>query len=158
MKNTTLKEITKKHPAEKFTTLTDLDKAVIGLDEPSRRIIYCVDKLIEALMELHDWDHEEALDWFGYNIEGAYIGQYTPIYKHHDEEIEWEKEIIDGPEPTTKHLSKTCKTLTCQDLAKLPSGLKSLATKLAMFMGSRKPVTKNNLKETEIESVGKTGN
>tara|TARA_R100001460_G_scaffold31940_2_gene62781 strand:- start:1236 stop:1502 length:267 start_codon:yes stop_codon:yes gene_type:complete len=55
-----------------------LDKAVIGIDEHSMRLIYSYTKIIQILME--DMTREEAEDWFGYNIQSAWVGDKTPIY------------------------------------------------------------------------------
>lgn len=33
-----------------------------------------------------DMTHEDALDHFYYNVSGAYVGEYTPIFVH---DLEW---------------------------------------------------------------------
>lgn len=45
------------------------------------RAVYSVEKIIQTLME-DDCTEEEALEHFEYNIEGSYVGEYTPIYVH----------------------------------------------------------------------------
>ena len=55
-----------------------LDVAIIGMAED--RVVYCASKLIEALMEVHEWDREDAEEWYEFNILGAWMGEKTPIY------------------------------------------------------------------------------
>ena len=55
-----------------------LDKAIIGIDENTMRLIYSYTKIIQILME--DMTREEAEEWFGYNIQSAWVGDKTPIY------------------------------------------------------------------------------
>ena len=44
----------------------------------SQRIIYDYEKMIEVLMQ--DMTQDEAMEYFDFNILGAYVGEYTPIY------------------------------------------------------------------------------
>jgi len=53
------------------------DNAIIGLSNDDR-VIYSVDKILEILMK--DMSHEEAIEYFEFNIESAYVGDKTPIY------------------------------------------------------------------------------
>ena len=41
-------------------------------------VIYSADLMIEKLC--NDMSHEEAKEFFEYNIEGAYMGERTPVY------------------------------------------------------------------------------
>lgn len=41
--------------------------------------IYQVDKVIDILISKYDMDSEEAIEWYDYNIAGAYMGENTPI-------------------------------------------------------------------------------
>jgi hypothetical protein len=54
------------------------DAAVIGYDEFDNRLIYSVKKCLEILME--DMSEEDALEYFSYNVSGAYVGERTPIW------------------------------------------------------------------------------
>ena len=58
-----------------------LVEAVIGLSTKGI-LIYDVDKAIKVLMEESDMCEEAARDYFYYNVEGAYVGEFTPIYVH----------------------------------------------------------------------------
>ena len=53
------------------------DDCIIGVDTKSK-LIYDADKIVDSLAK--DMDREEALEFFYYNIEGAHVGEYTPIY------------------------------------------------------------------------------
>ena len=70
---------------QEITTLTadGFDDAILGLvtdfnAEP--RIAYSKIKCIEILMKRDDMDYEEALEFFDYNVSGAYVGEQTPIW------------------------------------------------------------------------------
>jgi len=51
---------------------------VLGYDEESR-LVYSADKVIDILMQ-DDMTYEEALDYFNFNLEGAYMGKRTPLF------------------------------------------------------------------------------
>ena len=55
------------------------NKAIIGIDQNTTRLIYSYTKIIQILME-DDMTREEAEEWFGYNIQSAWFGEKTPIY------------------------------------------------------------------------------
>ena len=59
------------------------EQAIIGQDDASLRIVYSRDKIIDILAE--EMTHEEAVEFYEYNILGAYMGDMTPIYvSEHD--------------------------------------------------------------------------
>jgi hypothetical protein len=84
------------------------DSCIIGVCEDTGKAIYSADKIIEALardyMEIYQPENAEKLEieitqpiseqeayemaqeWYGYNIESAYMGEMTPIYKWDNEE------------------------------------------------------------------------
>ena len=54
------------------------DDAFIGLDASHPpRAIYSVEKIIKRLRK--EMSEEEAWEYFGFNIEGAHLGEQTPI-------------------------------------------------------------------------------
>ena len=65
------------------------DKAIIGhaddIATSSQRLIYDVDKCIQILMDQGMTD-EEALEYFSFNVECAYVGKNTPIWLYPYEE------------------------------------------------------------------------
>jgi acetyl-CoA carboxylase carboxyltransferase component len=55
------------------------DDAVIGIEPMTMRVVYDIDKVIEILMD-QGMDHDEAIEYYEFNIVGAYIGEQTPIF------------------------------------------------------------------------------
>jgi len=54
------------------------DKAIIGVDSQTGRVIYSIDKCIQILQEDHDMTENDAVDYFYFNCEAAYVGERTP--------------------------------------------------------------------------------
>ena len=52
--------------------------AIIGQADSDNRIVYSTNKIIDILSE--DMTREEAVEFYEYNILGAYMGEMTPIY------------------------------------------------------------------------------
>jgi hypothetical protein len=73
-----LKEIIANFYEEDVLKADGFDAAILGIDEKSMRLVYSVSKCIEILME--DMSEEEAMEFFEYNISGAYVGEKTPIW------------------------------------------------------------------------------
>ena len=73
-----LDEIVEKFYEEEILKADGFDDAVIGIDESSMRLIYSVSKCIEILMK--DMSEEDAMEFFSYNVSGAYVGEKTPIW------------------------------------------------------------------------------
>jgi hypothetical protein len=55
-----------------------MDEAIVGVDEYNGRVVYDGDIIIQILCR--DMSEEDAVDYYGYNILGAYVGEKTPIY------------------------------------------------------------------------------
>ncbi len=55
------------------------DNALAGYDIQGRAI-YLVENILETLTERDGMTREEAIEFFDFNIAGAYVGEYTPIY------------------------------------------------------------------------------
>lgn len=65
------------------------DEAIIGYAERINLgpvAAYDVNKIIEILMNRDEMTHEEAVEYFYYNIHGAWMGEYTPVYIFKEEE------------------------------------------------------------------------
>ena len=60
-------------------TADGFDGCLIGKDSKDRAI-YDADAMIELLMIRDEMEHEEAVDFFWYNIDGSHLGEDTPIY------------------------------------------------------------------------------
>lgn len=64
---------------EECLTADGFDDAVIGISFGACPVaVYSVQKIIHILME--DMSHEDAVEYFEYNIAGSYLGEKTPIY------------------------------------------------------------------------------
>jgi hypothetical protein len=74
-----LNKIIDAYPYEEFLKADGLDEAVIGIEEDEMRLVYSVDKCIEIFMT-HGMEYDEALEFFDYNVRGAWMGDKTPIW------------------------------------------------------------------------------
>jgi hypothetical protein len=66
-------------PDETFMFADGFDDAIIGLCEVTNRVIYSTKKILEILIE-EGMEYDDALDHFGYNITGGYVGEMTLIF------------------------------------------------------------------------------
>ena len=48
------------------------------------RVIYSVGNIIDILVERDGMSYEDASEHFSFNVEGAYLGEYTPIYMYEE--------------------------------------------------------------------------
>jgi hypothetical protein len=70
--------------AEGIMFADDFDLAIVGVGRTFGGLlcaVYDVDKIIEILMK-DGMDCEDALEYFDYNVAGAYVGEQTPIFMH----------------------------------------------------------------------------
>lgn len=74
-----LESILETYPEESFIKADGFDNAIIGLEEPSLRLIYSVKKVLAILIE-EGMSEEDALEHFFYNVSGSYVGDFTPIW------------------------------------------------------------------------------
>lgn len=75
-----LKNIIEYYSDEEIIKADGLDDAVIGIEVNSMRLIYSCNKIIEILIAENNMELEDALEFYEFNIAGAYIGEKTPIY------------------------------------------------------------------------------
>ena len=70
--------ITEEYPD--LLTLDGFDEAIIGVVERIGLLAVCYDrnKILSILMR--DMNEEEAIEYFEFNILGAYMGESTPVY------------------------------------------------------------------------------
>jgi hypothetical protein len=78
MRQSKIDEIIEMYPDEPFMTVTDMDEAIVGVDVTNFRLVYSVDKIVEILMK--DMSYDDAIEYFDFNIAGAYMGEATPIF------------------------------------------------------------------------------
>jgi hypothetical protein len=74
-----LDDIIRNYPESEFLKADGFDSAVIGLEESSGRLIYSVQRIVHIMMSEGETE-EDALEYYYYNMEGAYVGEKTPIY------------------------------------------------------------------------------
>jgi len=70
--------------AEGMMLADGLDKAFVGVAFPfgeKIRAVYDIDKVIEVLQD-QGMSHEDAQEYFDFNIAGSYVGEQTPIFMH----------------------------------------------------------------------------
>ena len=70
--------ISEEHPD--LLTLDGFDEAVLGVVERAGLLAVCYDrnKILEILMR--DMNLDEAMEYYEFNILGAYMGEHTPVY------------------------------------------------------------------------------
>ncbi len=59
------------------------DEAIIGMAERinlGHIVAYDVDKMLKIMVERDGMTYEEAMEYFDYNILGAWMGENTPVY------------------------------------------------------------------------------
>lgn len=66
---------------EEFLFVDDMDDAIIGVSNHFK-IVYSTSKIIDILKR--DMSELEAIEYFEFNIECAYMGDKTPIYVYDD--------------------------------------------------------------------------
>ena len=69
-----------------LVVLSGLDDAILGLGQrfgPEGHkafLIYDVNKILDTFMNRDGMDEEEAVEFFQYNIQGAFLGEATPAF------------------------------------------------------------------------------
>jgi len=76
-----LESITEFNPEAKLAD--GFDDSILGYDTKGR-VIYSVNSILDTLVNRDGMDYDEAQEYFGFNIECAYIGEYTPIYMYEE--------------------------------------------------------------------------
>lgn len=59
------------------------DEAIIGMAERINLgpvVAYSVDKILNIMVERDGMTYEDALEYYNYNILGAWVGEHTPIF------------------------------------------------------------------------------
>lgn len=74
-----LELIIESYPDEEFLKADGFDDAIIGVDEMTMRLIYSVKKCIDILMA-EGLTEDDAMEFFDFNVGGAYVGEKTPIW------------------------------------------------------------------------------
>lgn len=59
------------------------DDAIIGMAERINLgpvVAYDIDKMLDIMVERDGMTYEEAIEYFDYNIIGAWMGEFTPVF------------------------------------------------------------------------------
>ena len=76
----TLQEILENYPEEEILKADGFDRAVIGIDPESMRLVYDRNLMFDILVTDEGMDPEDAIEHLDFNVYGAYVGEKTPIY------------------------------------------------------------------------------
>jgi hypothetical protein len=67
------------------------NEAIIGMCSDiatsGERLIYNANKCIDILIRDHEMSEEEAIEYFEFNVSGAYVGENTPIWLYPYEDL-----------------------------------------------------------------------
>ena len=77
IENKNLADFVEIYGDDKTLTADGFDDCIIGVDS-HQRVVYDQEKIIDSLAK--DMTREEATEFFYFNIEGAHVGEYTPLY------------------------------------------------------------------------------
>lgn len=73
------------------------DDCLLGMTFRGKEVVALYSTALILLKLSQDMSYEEAVEFFEFNILGAYVGEKTPVY--FDEESVWNQEDIEGDEP-----------------------------------------------------------
>ena len=79
MGNDMLNLILETYEEEEFLLADGFNDAIIGVEESSLRLIYSISKCIDILMS-ENMSREDAIEYFEFNVSGAFVGDRTPIW------------------------------------------------------------------------------
>jgi hypothetical protein len=81
---TKLEEIIEWYPDEEFLSADGFEEAIIGVAAIKQTaqlvLVYSKSKCLEILITRDKMGKEEAEEYFDFNVEGAYMGEKTPIW------------------------------------------------------------------------------
>jgi hypothetical protein len=81
---TNLEIIIEQYPDEEFLSADGFDDAIIGVTCDKNtgvyKLVYSNLKCVEILMIRDGMSQEEAIEYFDFNVEGAYMGEKNPIW------------------------------------------------------------------------------
>ena len=73
-----IEQIIEQYYEEEFLKADGFDDAIIGVEESKMRLIYSVSKCLKILEQ--DMAELDAMEYFTFNVSGAYVGDKTPIW------------------------------------------------------------------------------
>lgn len=82
--NTIREELAELHDDMELLFADGFDDCIIGVTnsfDTCSKVVYNIQKMIQTLIK-EGMSEEEALEYFDFNIAGAYVGERTPLYIH----------------------------------------------------------------------------
>ena len=79
MSSSKLQKILELYPDDTFVIADGFDDAIIGVDDNNLKIVYDIDEVINILIR-DGMEVDEAIEYYEYNIAGAYVGENTPSF------------------------------------------------------------------------------
>lgn len=79
MSSSKLQQILELYPDDTFVIADGFDDAIIGVDDNNLKIVYDIDEVINILIR-DGMEVDEAIEYYEYNIAGAYVGENTPSF------------------------------------------------------------------------------
>ena len=76
-----IEKIKEQFPDLEILQADGFDRAIIGLEPLSGKLIYDINKMIDVLLE-EGLSEIDAIDHLEFNVINAYVGEQTPIYIH----------------------------------------------------------------------------
>lgn len=80
-------EIIERYPEANFLKADGFDAAILGVIEDINkppRLVYSRSRIIQILEASDNLTREEAIEYYEFNIAGAYVGENTPAYLDDD--------------------------------------------------------------------------
>tara|TARA_B100000902_G_scaffold141009_1_gene138915 strand:+ start:4432 stop:4767 length:336 start_codon:yes stop_codon:yes gene_type:complete len=77
-----LKETISEHNPEAMFA-DGFDESIMGYSSDGK-VVYSVDMIVGTLVNRDGMTPDEAIEYFNFNIECAYVGEYTPIYMYEE--------------------------------------------------------------------------
>jgi hypothetical protein len=75
--------ITERFPDCTVLQADGFDDAILGYDPQSERVVYDAGWCVGVLMERDKMSYDEAIEYFEFNVSGAYVGEHTPLFIYH---------------------------------------------------------------------------
>lgn len=72
---------------DEVVILDGFDDCVVGTTTNLARkevLVYSVTRIVSKLIDTDDMSFDEALEHFYFNIEGAYLGVYSPVFMYNE--------------------------------------------------------------------------
>lgn len=64
------------------------NQAIIGNEYNTNRVVYSIERMLQILIDRDGMSMEEAIEFFDFNIGGAYVGEMTPVYVWTEDKVE----------------------------------------------------------------------